>query len=264
MKSRPRLMAFDLDGTLAESKQRLSDEMAELLAQLLDKMPVAIMSGAGFAQFEIQFLTVLPPHTHFERLYLFPTNAAQCYIYERGAWHPHYDHSFDPFQRARILQALKEALAETGQSEPPGEIWGERVEDRGAQITFSALGQEAPLEAKEQYHRLHEDARDNLRVALTRRLPDFSVSEGGLTTVQINPKGNTKAYGIRQLIKLTGVSVSEMLYVGDALGEGGNDAVVKETGIRTVEVFGPAETAEVIREILSPEGEKAKYITEEV
>jgi gamma-glutamyltranspeptidase len=30
----------------------------------------------------------------------------------------------------------------------PEQTWGEQIEDRGSQITFSALGQQAPIEAK--------------------------------------------------------------------------------------------------------------------
>jgi hydroxymethylpyrimidine pyrophosphatase-like HAD family hydrolase len=150
------------------------------------------------------------------------------------------------------MQALKETLELLGmadESKHPAS-WGPRIEDRGAQITFSALGQQAPLEAKEMQQKLHEADRDRLRIELTKRLPDFSVSEGGLTTVQVNPKGVDKAYGIRQLIALTGVSVSEMLYVGDALEEGGNDSVVIATDVHTQKVFGPEETAALIKSIL--------------
>ena len=75
---------------------------------------------------------------------------------------------------------------------------------------------------------------------------------GGLTTIDITRKGLTKAYGIRQLVELTDTAISEMLYVGDALQEGGNDAVVIETGVRTHEVFGPKETAAFIKDILRP------------
>ena len=40
-----RLIAFDLDGTLALSKQALDDEMADLLGQLTDVAMVDIISG---------------------------------------------------------------------------------------------------------------------------------------------------------------------------------------------------------------------------
>jgi hypothetical protein len=42
-----------------------------------------------------------------------------------------------------------------------------------------------------------------------------------------------------------------MLYVGDALFEGGNDAVVKKTGIPTHEVKNTGDTKVLIQELLS-------------
>lgn len=248
---KPKLAVFDLDGTLAESKQRMTQEMGELLSALLEKMPVAVMSGAAFKQFEVQFLPALPDNAQLERLYLFPVSAAQCYIFDTGKWRTHYDHSFTEMERKTILIAFDEAIKEAGLSEEPPQTWGERVEDRGAEIVFSALGQQAPLEKKEEWHSTQESKRDLLREALAKRLPGFSISEGGLTTVQVNPKGINKSYGIRQLVEMSGISVSEMLYVGDALGEGGNDAVVIESGVQTRQVFGPEETAALIKELLN-------------
>ena len=46
------------------------------------------------------------------------------------------------------------------------------------------------------------------------------------------------------------VDTSEMLYVGDALYEGGNDYVVVPTGIRTMQTKGPSDTARIIDELL--------------
>ena len=112
MKDKPKLIVFDLDGTLAESKQRLSAEMGELVVSLLSKMPVAVMSGASFAQFEKQFLPALSEIEHIDRLFIFPTNAAQCFTHKGGAWRAIYDHSFSIFEKARIMQALKEAIEE--------------------------------------------------------------------------------------------------------------------------------------------------------
>ena len=251
MNFKPKLAVFDLDGTLAESKQRVSAEMGELLEELLEVMPVAIMSGAGFTQFETQLLPALPVHAHFERLYLFPTNAAECYIHKDAVWKAQYDLSFTTMQRARVMQAIKEAVAETGLNYIPEykPEWGEQIEDRGAQITFSALGQHAPIDVKKTWDPTREK-RKPLHEALKRRLPDFSVALNAATSIDITKKGVSKAYGIRRLIEMSGISISEILYVGDALGEGGNDAVVLSTGVKTEAVFGPEETARVIGEIL--------------
>jgi phosphomannomutase len=251
MNFKPKLVAFDLDGTLAESKERVPPEMGELLQGLIMHMPVAIMSGASFTQFETQLLPAIPEQSHFERLYLFPTNAAQCFIHSGKGWQIKYDQSLGVFEKGRIMQALKEALEETGLAEDTErpEAWGPRIEDRSAQVTFSALGQKAPVEEKEKWDPTGEK-RKPLRLALIRRLPDFEIRVNATTSIDITHKGVNKAFGIRKLVELTGISVVEMLYVGDALGDGGNDSVVIETGVRTHEVFGPQETAALIRDIL--------------
>lgn len=250
MTFKPKLVAFDLDGTLAESKQRVSAHMGELLAELLKKMPVAVMSGAGFSQFENQFLPPLPEDALLSRLYLFPDNAAQCYVYEAGKWRTRYDNAFTHTERDHILQELQEAMKETGFAEVPVRVWGERIEDRGAEIVFSGLGQEAPIEEKREWDPTREKRRP-LAEAIKRRLPEVSVGVNAATSIDITRKGITKAYGVKQLAGLSGISVSEMLYVGDALEEGGNDAVVIESGVKTQQVFGPAETATLIEELLT-------------
>lgn len=250
MDIKPTLAAFDLDGTLTESKSPMTPQMGTLLVKLVKTMPVAVMSGAAFHQFENQFLPALPAGAKLANLYLFPTSAAQCYRYENGAWVRTYDESFTPLERERVLHALIEALEETGLDKPPPQLWGEQIEDRGAQISWSALGQKAPFEEKSKWDP-DRKKRLPLREAFLKRAPDFSAGINATNTMDITRKGVTKAYGVRKLSELTGVPISAMLYVGDALGEGGNDAVVIPTGIRTRQVSGPIETAKVIEEILS-------------
>ena len=250
MPQRPKLVAFDLDGTLAESKQRMSSEMGELLAQLLKKMPIAVMSGAGFPQFERQFFPAFPSDADFTNLYLFPDNAAQCFVYRAGSWKPQYDNAFTPAEREHVLKVLDEALVETGMHDVPIRVWGERIEDRGAEIVFSGLGQEAPPEEKRKWDPTREK-RKPLYDALIKKLPEFAIGLNAMTSIDITRKGITKAYGIRRLAELSGAAIAEMLYVGDALDEGGNDAVVKETGVQTHAVFGPEETAGLINTFLA-------------
>ncbi|MDB2497399.1 hypothetical protein N9X25_09665 [Verrucomicrobiales bacterium] len=47
-----KLIVFDLDGTLAESKSPLDEEMAALLCLLLSLIKVAIISGGDWTQFK--------------------------------------------------------------------------------------------------------------------------------------------------------------------------------------------------------------------
>jgi len=249
MDHHPRLVAFDLDGTLAESKQRMSSDMGEMLSRLLKKMPIAVMSGAGWPQFEKQFFPGLPMETNLHNLYIFPDNAAQCFVYRGGGWKPQYDNAFTPAEREHVLKALDEALFETGMHDVPIRVWGQRIEDRGAEIVFSGLGQEAPTEEKRKWDPTREK-RKPLYDALIKKLPEFAIGLNAMTSIDITRKGITKAYGIKRLSELAGIAIAQMLYVGDALEEGGNDAVVKETGVQTHQVFGPEETAGLITSLL--------------
>ena len=249
MDHHPRLVAFDLDGTLAESKQRMSSDTGELLSQLLKKMPVAIMSGAGWPQFEKQFFPALPMESNLSNLYIFPDNAAQCFVYRGGGWKPQYDNAFTPAEREHVLKALDEALFETGMHDVPIRVWGQRIEDRGAEIVFSGLGQEAPTEEKRKWDPTREK-RKPLYDALIKKLPEFAIGLNAMTSIDITRKGITKAYGIKRLSELAGIAIAQMLYVGDALEEGGNDAVVKETNLQTHQGFRPQETTGLITSLL--------------
>jgi hypothetical protein len=242
-------MAFDLDGTLTVSKTRMTSEMGEVFAELLNKMPAAVMSGAGFPQMETQFLPSLPMEARLERLYLFPTNGAQCYIFRNNIWNLFYNEAFSDVEKKHILEVLHSAMERTGLETVDYQLWGERIEDRGAQITFSGLGQLAPVEEKKKWDP-DKAKRRPLYDILVQELPDFSIGLNAATSIDITRKGVNKAYAIRKLVEMSQISVSEMIYVGDALSEGGNDSVVLETGVKTQEVFGPEETEKVVKEVI--------------
>lgn len=243
-------LIFDLDGTLTVSKSPMTPEMGTLLARLMLKMPVAVMSGGSYVQFQKQFLGGMPADANYKNLYLFPTSAAQCYVWKDGAWELFYANPFTPEEKSQILQALDESLKETGFDKPPEQLWGEQIEDRGSQISWSALGQQAPVEIKTTWDP-DRKKRAPLQAALLERLPNFSVRVNASNTIDITRQGITKAYGVRRLSEILTMPISEMLYVGDALFPGGNDEIVKETGIETQQVAGPAETAEVIEKTLA-------------
>jgi phosphomannomutase len=250
MDPKTHILIFDLDGTLAASKQPITSDMGETIKKLLKVRKVAIMSGAGFAQFEKQFFPGLPADANLSNLYIFAENAAQCYAYKDG-WHTVYDETFTAPERDEIIQKLKAALAEVGMADDPTPVWGARIEDRGAQISFSPLGQQAPLEAKQKWHDLYNETRVKIHNKLELTLPHFANSMGGITTIDITRRGINKAYGIKMLMQMTGTPIEHMTYVGDALSPGGNDSVVLHTGVATHEVKGPEDTVKIIESVLA-------------
>lgn len=244
-----RVVVFDLDGTLTESKLPLDAEMAKLLMRLLEKKIVAIVGGGKLDLFVKQILKKLPKKSeYFKNLFLFPTNGTAFYRYIRS-WKAVYKHNIPLKGKKHIQEALTKALNIVGYKKP-ARTYGKLTEDRGSQITFSGAGQNAPLAVKEQWNKTLNIKRLAAVSFLKSTLPDFEVRAGGLTSIDITPKGIDKAYAIHQIQKVLRVTKKEMIFIGDAIYPGGNDYAAVGTGVRYVKVSGPYEVKRVIRELL--------------
>lgn len=245
----PKVAIFDLDDTLAESFQPPSPEMILRLRSLLDLIPVCILSAAGFPRIEAQFLDELALSPHIGRCYIFPNSASQCYMREQnGAWRLEYSLDLSPEERSMIKAAINESIEETRAIEPHPR-YVPQIIDREAQIAFAALGLQASDTDKNAWDP-DQSKRLRLKTAIEKRISGFEVLIGGKTTIDITRKGVDKAYGVRWLSKRLGIPPESMLFVGDALYEGGNDAVVIPTGIQTRSVTGPEDTAKIIDDLL--------------
>ena len=241
-----KIIAFDLDGTLAESKSALPDMMSELISQLLQDYQVCVISGGKFGQFEKQLLGNLHiDPLQLEKLHLMPTCGTRYHTYDLTdqAWHMNYAEDFNEEEKTQIIAALEEGIDELNLREATP--WGDLIEDRGSQITFSALGQEAPVHAKEAWDQ-DSKKKHALRDVVAEKIPAFEVRTGGSTSIDITKLGIDKAYGMRKLMELTGASADEILFVGDRLEEGGNDYPVKAMGIDSIAVAKWQDTALVI------------------
>lgn len=242
-----KLIVFDLDGTLAPSKSSIDAEMASLLHDLLGVARVAVISGGAWLQFEKQMLSNLPQDDLLAKLSILPTCGTQFFQYT-GEWKKLYAEDFTADEKEKIVSSLSKAVGTAGF--PIEKTWGETIEDRGSQITYSALGQQAPLEEKVKW-----DAdfakRKKIKVILDTLIPEFSVRLGGATSIDVTKPGIDKAYGIKKLRDILGISVQEMIYVGDALFPGGNDYPAEQAGVISIPVKGPNETKRVIEAIIA-------------
>lgn len=241
------LIVFDLDSTLAESKSPLDTEMSTLLSALLGIVKVAVISGGNWPQFETQLLSMLQHGEYLRNLSLLPTCGTKFYKYESG-WERLYSEDFTDEEKETIVRSLKKAIELSGfKSE---RVWGELIEDRGSQITFSALGQQAPLESKKKWDPDFAK-RKQMKVLLDDLIPEFSVRLGGTTSVDVTKSGIDKPHGIRKLRDTLGIPIDEMIFIGDALFPGGNDYPAKETGVVSIQVRDPDETKRVIEAIIA-------------
>ena len=255
-----KLVVFDLDGTLAPSKSSLDAEMASLLHDLLSVSKVAVISGGAWLQFERQVLSHLPQDERLAKLSILPTCGTQFFQYS-GQWKRLYAEDFTADEKEKIVGSLNKAVGTAGF--PVEKTWGETIEDRGSQITYSALGQQAPLEEKIKWDPDFAK-RKRIKAVLDALIPEFSVRLGGATSIDVTKPGIDKAYGIKKLQDILGISLKEMIYVGDALFVGGNDYPAEQAGVISIPVRGPNETKRVIEAIIACLGDDQQVRSFEV
>jgi phosphomannomutase len=221
--------------------------MARLLGALLAVLRVAIISGGEMRQFETQVLAHLPQDAHLDNLSILPTCGTKFLAYKDG-WHQLYSEDLSQPQKQKIIDAMNRAVLASGFRVE--KTWGDPLEDRGSQITYSALGQQAPVDQKKLWDPDFAK-RKKIKALLDTLLPDFSVRLGGLTSIDVTLPGIDKAYGMGKLRDTLGIAFREMMYVGDALFPGGNDYPVRGTGVVCIQVRDPDETKRVIEAIIA-------------
>ncbi len=248
-----KIMAFDLDGTLTQSKLPMTEEMALLLSALSLKTKVAVISGGSYHQFERQLIKgvrATDTEKNLENFILLPASGSSRFEYNPDTrnWNEVYTHPFNQKIKNRVIDELNNILKEKT-FDIPEKHYGPYIEDRGNQITLSVLGQEAPLEEKNKWDPSNTK-RMKIKEALEKAIPEIDADIAGTTSIDVLPKGFNKAVGLKLLLEDKGLSISDILFIGDAVFEGGNDYSPIQAGIETIGIKGPSETAEIIKKFL--------------
>lgn len=233
---------FDMDGTLAPSKGVVTTTMAQYLDALLTKKIVAVISGGAWEQFETQLIPYLKKES-LDHLVILPTSGTALYRHSDSTWKEVYREVIPPLERKQIIKELERVLERVGYHET--DILGEIIEDRESQITFSGLGSKAPIEKKIRWDP-DQKKRTIIASMLRERIPAYTITIGGATSVDITRSGVDKAYGVRSLSKTIHIPLEKMLFVGDKLAPGGNDYPVVAVGIKTVAVVDEHETERLL------------------
>lgn len=251
-----KLIAFDLDGTLAPSKSHFDPRMVALFDRLLAKYHVCVISGAKYELFQRQFLSQITTEPDsLERLHLMPTSGTRYYTFEKGDWKLQYAEDFTAEEKKQIITALNEGLEESGYKVE--KTYGETIEDRDSQITLSILGQEIVAELGDEGVHIKESwdpdstKKMKIRDLVQPKIPEFSVRAAGATSIDITRPGIDKAYGIEKLMEATGFSKEEILFMGDKIVPGGNDYPVEEMGVDCIAVRSWEDTAYAIEGIVN-------------
>lgn len=233
-----------MDGTLAPSKGQITPVMADLLSRLMQVRKVAIISGGAWPQFQKQVLPNLELITKdFSNLYILPTSGTTLYVWNEY-WQQVYNEELTLEERTKIITSFKESLFEYGFN-MNNEHYGEILEDRISQVTFSGLGSTAPIEKKKIWDP-NQEIRKGIVEILSKKIPEFDIKIGGMTSIDITKSGINKAYGIKKLMDQFGYELSDILFVGDAIFPGGNDYSPKELGVHTHAVVNELDTENLL------------------
>ena len=251
-----KLVAFDLDGTLAPSKSTLPERMANLLNELLKTHQVCIISGGKYELFQRQVLSQITKDPELlTKLHLMPTSGTRYYSFDSEAndWKLNYAEDFTPDQKEKIIKALAEGLEESGYKEE--KTYGPTIEDRDSQITLSILGQEIVAELGDEGVRIKEEwdpdssKKMKIRELVAPKIPEFEVRAAGATSIDVTLPGVDKAYGMDKLMAATGLTKEDILFMGDKIVEGGNDFAVYQMGIDCIAVRGWEDTSYAVEAI---------------
>ncbi|WP_231495973.1 HAD-IIB family hydrolase [Cellulomonas sp. HZM] len=248
------LALFDLDDTLAPSKSKVAPEIVDMIVALTRVAQVGIISGGIFEQFDTQLLSSIDDSAALARLHVLPTCGTRYLVHDGTAWTEVYSEPLSADETEAAVAALETRARELGLWE--ADTWGERIERRGSQVTFSALGQEAPVAAKAAWDP-DGSKKERLRSLVAADLPELEVRSGGSTSVDITRKGIDKAYGVNRLLDRLGLEPGDAVFFGDRLDEGGNDYPVISTGVPCIAVTGwtdtPGKVRAAVPEAFTPE-----------
>jgi phosphomannomutase len=240
------LFIFDLDNTLTVSKSALTDSMSLLLKELLEKTKVAIISGGDYPQFEEHVTPhLLKVKSQLNNMYYLPTTGTKFYVFENNKPRNLYSYELTKDEKNLIIDLIKLNSKDLVTED----VYGEQIEDRKTQITFSALGQNAPPEIKKAWDPVQEK-RNKLKGRISEQLKDFTISINGGTSLNITKQGMDKSFGVRKLQEYLQIPIEDMIFIGDELDENGNDYPVRSLGIECIEVQNHLETESILKKIL--------------
>lgn len=248
-----RLIACDLDDTLAETKQPIEHSTAQTIADVLELYDFCVITGGNYHQVKDNVIDQLPEMSSDKlvRFHAMSTSGTTYHRYDPddNSWKLIYSHEIPLGERQNIMTVIEKTARAAGlwEAHPVGEL----IEDRVTQVTFSALGQLASPDAKRAWDP-SRNKRELLRKQLSVALPEYEVLINGKTSLDILQKGIDKAFGIEKLIQYSKWAKEDIIFFGDSMQPGGNDYPVVQLGVRSEQVDGWRQTEKHLSKLITP------------
>ncbi len=220
-----KLIAFDLDGTLTQHKEPLTEENRRVLEALARRYRL-LMVGAGQTR------------RIFRQLGEFPIDIIGNY----GLQYARHDAETRDLQVIRDLQlpcrrdAVEQRVTQLRRRFGWETYAGENVEYHPSGcVTFPVLGTKAAQQDK-----LSFDPDRKKRRAVYEQVvaafPEYHVFVGGSSSFDMAPKPYNKYHALAEYCRELGIAHDQVVYVGDDYGPGGNDESVYRSDITFITV----------------------------
>lgn len=203
------VFAFDVDGTLTQPRQAMSEDFAIFFRQFVSDNPVYLITGSDRPKIQQQ----VPEDIMNMCLGTFTCSGAEYWegdslIYRR-------DHSFP------------KGLHQTAQSfidqSPYPHRYGTHIEPRPGMLNISVVGRQASLEQRSAYNRWDREHGERLKFVemMHEKFPDYEATTGGEISIDIVPMGWNKSVAKAEIQEREGEC--HIMFFGDRLQQGGND-----------------------------------------
>ena len=211
-----KLIAMDLDGTLTQHKELLSEQQRAVLDRLGARYRL-VMVGAGQVGRIYRQMQCYP-------IDIIGNYGLQYAVYDKGEGNIRTvrDVSLPTANKESIEQRVNFLRKKHGFESYKGD--SVEYHPSGC-VTFAVLGTRA-----EQSDKLAFDPDRKKRRAIYKEVkemfPEYCVFVGGSSSFDMAPKPYDKRYALELYCKEQGYAPDEVLFIGDDYGEGGNDESV--------------------------------------
>ena len=234
--------AFDVDGTLTPSRQRIDPIFEQWFIKWIDAVQekghsILLVTGSDLSK------TVEQLGENIVSSVDYCCNCLGNYVLHKNKLI--YNYQFVP--PLELLSFLENELA----TSPYTERYGNHIENRGSMVNFSIVGRNAVGDERTRYYEWDKLSCERLTIAdkINQQFDTVSAQAGGETGIDIIPKGRDK----RQV--MTYMEKQKVWFFGDRLDDGGNDKPLADallqsgTSSEAFHVCSWEETWEILKDI---------------
>ena len=236
-----KVIIADVDDTICDSCQVISEEMAEQIARMIQGgYQFAFISGTKSQDLQNMISSRLK-----EKHHLLATTGTNYVIVEGDAVKVAYNYSFSPEEKREVIASLRKLVLQFNVKSLTTEE--DQLQDRDSQITLSAIGRNAPSDLKAAYD--PDGAKRKGWIKFLKEYLDenkYDIKIGGTTSIDVTRKGLDKEWGIKAFAQHHNISLDNILFFGDKLHPEGNDFPATKI-VDCIAVKSPKDTLQQLR-----------------